>query len=206
MAYDLLIKNGKVVDGSGEPSFMADVAVKQGKIVGVGKFNDSAKRTIDAEGRVVAPGFIDHHTHYDPQAMWDPLCGSTAHNGNTSVIVGQCGLVLAPVRPGDQEWYLDMFATMEDIPRSALTNGVKFGWESVGDYLNALGQNRGVNAGALIGHSGVRRYVMGEAAQERVATPEEIEGTPYLTFPLSRGKGLSAAAGLAALHSPFSST
>ncbi len=175
MAYDLLIKNGKVVDGSGEPSFMADVAVKQGKIVGVGKFNESAKRTIDAEGRVVAPGFIDHHTHYDPQAMWDPLCGSTAHNGNTSVIVGQCGLVLAPVRPGDEEWYLDMFATMEDIPRSALTNGVKFGWESVGDYLNALGQNRGVNAGALIGHSGVRRYVMGEAAQERVATPEEIE-------------------------------
>ena len=100
MAYDLLIKNGRVVDGSGEPSFYADVAVKNGKIVGVGKFNESATRTINADGRVVAPGFIDHHTHYDPQAIWDPLCNSTVQNGNTSVIVGQCGLVLAPCTAG----------------------------------------------------------------------------------------------------------
>ena len=175
MAYDLLIKNGRVVDGSGEPSFYADVAVKNGKIVGVGKFNESATRTINADGRVVAPGFIDHHTHYDPQAIWDPLCNSTVQNGNTSVIVGQCGLVLAPARPGDQDWYLDMFHQMEAIPQSALQNGVDFSWESVAEYLDALGQKRGINAGALIGHSGVRRYVMGEAAHEREATPEEIE-------------------------------
>ena len=175
MAYDLLIKNGRVVDGSGEPSFYADVALKNGKIVGVGKFSESAARTINADGRAVAPGFIDHHTHYDTQAMWDPLCSSTAQNGNTSIIVGQCGLVLAPARPGDHDWYLDMFHYMEDIPLGALRNGVNFTWESVGGYLDALGQKRGVNAGALIGHSGVRRYVMGEAAQERTATPEEIE-------------------------------
>lgn len=175
MAYDLLIKNGRVVDGSGEPSFYADVAVKNGRIVGVGKINGSATRIIDAEGRAVAPGFIDHHTHYDPQALWDPLCGSTAHNGNTSVIVGQCGTVLAPARPGDGDWYLGLFHTMEDIPLNAMRKGVDFAWESIPDYLEALGRNRGVNAGVLVGHSGVRRYVLGEAAQERSATPEEIE-------------------------------
>ncbi len=175
MAYDLLIKNGRVVDGSGGPSFAADVAVKDGKIVGVGKFNETATRTINADGRVVAPGFIDHHTHYDPQAMWDPLCASTAQNGNTSVIVGQCGLVLAPTRPGDGDWYLQMFYNMENIPLTSMRNGVDFSWGSIGEYLNALGKNRGINAGAFIGHSGVRRYVMGEAAQERTATPEEIE-------------------------------
>ena len=175
LAYDLLIKNGRVVDGSGEPSFSADVAVKNGKIVGVGKFSESATRTIDADGRVVAPGFIDHHTHYDPQAMWDPLCSFTAQNGNTSVIVGQCGLVLAPVRPDAQDWYLELFYNMEAIPLTAMRNGVNFTWESIPEYLNALGRRRAINAGALIGHSGVRRYVMGEAAQQRTATPEEIE-------------------------------
>ena len=175
MAYDLLIKNGRVVDGSGEPSFNADVAVKGGKIVGVGKFNESATRTINADGRVVSPGFIDHHTHYDPQAIWDPLCSFTAQNGNTSVIVGQCGLVLAPVRPLDKDWYLEMFNKMEAIPMSVLRNGVDFTWQSIAGYLDALGRKRGVNVGALIGHSGVRRYVMGEEAHERAATQEEIE-------------------------------
>ena len=175
MAYDLLIKNGRVVDGTGAPSFYADVAVRAGKIVGVGKFNESAKRVIDADGRVVAPGFIDHHTHYDPQAIWDPPCSSTAQNGNTTVIVGQCGLVLAPVKPGDHDWYLEMFHNMEDIPLSTTKAGINFTWESIGGYLDALGKKRGVNAGAFIGHSGVRRYVMGEAAQERIATAEEID-------------------------------
>ena len=175
MAYDLLIRNGLVVDGSGEPSFHADVAVKNGKIAGVGKFNESATRTINADGRVVAPGFIDHHTHYDPQTIWDPLCSFTVQNGNTSVIVGQCGLVLAPARPEDRDWYLEMFYKMEAIPLTTMRNGVNFTWGSIGGYLDALGKNRGVNAGAFVGHSGVRRYVMGEAAQERTATPEEIE-------------------------------
>jgi len=176
MAYDLLIKNGRVVDGSGGPSFQADVAVHQGKIVGVGKFNASATRIIDAEGRAVAPGFIDHHTHYDPQALWDPLCSYTVQNGNTSVIVGQCGQVLAPARPGDHDWYLEFFAAAETIPLSAIHQGVNFTWESIAGYLDALGQRRGINVGALIGHSGVRRYVMGEASSQRAeATPEELE-------------------------------
>jgi N-acyl-D-amino-acid deacylase len=135
MAYDLLIKNGRVVDGSGGPSFQADVAVHQGKIVGVGKFNASATRIIDAEGRAVAPGFIDHHTHYDPQAVWDPLCSSSVQNGHTMVIVGQCGQVIAPTRPGDGAWYLEFFADAEAIPLSTIKAGVDVTWESVGEYL-----------------------------------------------------------------------
>jgi N-acyl-D-aspartate/D-glutamate deacylase len=181
MAYDLLIKNGRVVDGSGGPSFAADVAVHHGKIVGVGKFNESATRIIDAEGRAVAPGFIDHHTHYDPQALWDPLCSYTVQNGNTSVIVGQCGQVLAPARPGDHDWYLEFFAAAETIPLSAIHQGVNFTWESIAGYLDALGQRRGINVGALIGHSGIRRYVMGEASSQRAeATPEELETMRHL--------------------------
>jgi N-acyl-D-amino-acid deacylase len=101
MMLDLLIKNGRVVDGSGQAAFYADVAVQDGKIVGVGKCNEAARHTINADGRVVAPGFIDHHTHFDSQAMWDPIVNSTSLNGNTSIIVGQCGAVIAPVRPGD---------------------------------------------------------------------------------------------------------
>src|SRR5438445_602815 len=175
MPFDLLIKNGRVVDGSGEPAFQADVAVKDGRIVGVGKYNGaSAERTINAEGRVVAPGFIDHHAHFDPQAVWDPYCGSWVHNGHTTVIVGQCGQVIAPVRPGDGEWYLEFFSDAEQIPLPVLKAGVDVTWESVGDYLNALGKKRGINVGTLIGHSGIRRYVMGEAAAEREATQAEM--------------------------------
>src|SRR5918997_4607854 len=176
MTYDLLIRNGRVVDGSGEPAFQADVAVQDGKIVGVGKSNGSAaKRTIDAAGRVVAPGFIDHHTHFDPQAVWDPYCGSWVHNGHTTVIVGQCGQVIAPTRPGDGEWYLEFFSDAEQIPLPVLKAGVDVTWESVGDYLDALGKKRGINVGTLVGHSGIRRYVMGEASSERAeATPEEL--------------------------------
>src|SRR2546430_15347803 len=176
MAYDLLIKNGRVVDGTGELGFIADVAVQDGKIVGVGKYaGAAAKRTIDAAGRAVAPGFIDHHTHYDPQAVWDPLCSSSVQNGHTMVIVGQCGQVIAPTRPGDGAWYLEFFADAEAIPLSTIKAGVDVTWESVGDYLDALGKKRGINVGTLVGHSGIRRYVMGEASSERAeATPEEL--------------------------------
>jgi len=180
MTYDLLIRNGRVVDGSGEPAFQADVAVHQGRIVGVGKSLGAARRTIDAAGRVVAPGFIDHHTHFDPQAVWDPYCGSSVHNGHTTVVVGQCGQVIAPVRPGDAEWYLEFFAEAEQIPLSVMKAGLDVNWESVGDYMAALGKRRGINVGTLIGHSGVRRYVMGEASAERQATPEELAAMQLL--------------------------
>src|SRR3954452_24572935 len=124
MTYDLLIRNGRVAACSGEPSFQADVAVQGGTIVGVGKSTGAAaKRASDAAGRVVAPGFIDHHTHYDPQAVWDPLCSSSVQNGHTMVIIGQCGQVIAPTRPGDGEWYLEFFADAEAIPLSTIKAG-----------------------------------------------------------------------------------
>jgi len=207
MTYDLLIKNARVVDGSGEPSFRADVAVHQGKIVGVGKYNAAARRTIDADGRVVAPGFIDHHTHFDPQALWDPYCGSSVQNGHTTILVGQCGQVIAPAHPGDHDWYLEFFSEAEAIPMSVLRQGVDFSWESVAEYMNALGQRRGCNVGTLVGHSGVRRYVMGEAASERAeATQDELAAMQQLireamhagalgfsTSPLGRGDPAGAA-------------
>jgi N-acyl-D-aspartate/D-glutamate deacylase len=176
MTYDLLIRNARVVDGSGEPSFHADVAVHQGKIVGVGRYNGAAaKRTIDAAGRVVAPGFIDHHTHFDPQALWDPYCGSSVQNGHTTILVGQCGQVIAPARVGDHDWYLEFFAEAEAIPMSVMRQGIDFTWESVAEYMDALGKRRGCNVGTLVGHSGIRRYVMGEAASERAeATADEL--------------------------------
>jgi N-acyl-D-amino-acid deacylase len=207
MAYDLLIRNGRVVDGSGAPAFHADVAVERGKIVGVGKLSGAAEQVIDAEGRVVAPGFIDHHTHFDPQALWDPYCGSSLLNGHTTVVVGQCGQVIAPARPGDHEWYLEFFSDAEQIPLSVLRRGVEFTWESIAEYMEALGRRRGINVGTLIGHSGIRRYVMGEAASERAqATPEELAAMQRLireamyagalgfsTAPLDRGDPAGAA-------------
>ena len=107
--------------------------------------------------------------------MWDPIVNSTSLNGNTSIIVGQCGAVIAPTRPGDGGCYLQMFDKMEGIPLKSQRAGVDFGWESVPEYLDAIGRRRGINVGAFVGHSGVRRYVMGEACQEREATPNEIE-------------------------------
>src|ERR1051326_6650915 len=173
MTYDLLIRNARVVDGSGEPSFQADVAVHQGKIAGVGKIHAAAIRTIDAAGRVVAPGFIDHHTHFDPQALWDPYCGSSVQNGHTTILVGQCGQVIAPTRPGDGDWYLKFFADAEAIPLPVLEKGVNFTWESVAEYMDALGQRRGGTVGTLVAHPGLRRYVMGDAASARAeAAPE----------------------------------
>ena len=207
MTYDLLIKNARVVDGSGEPSFHADVAVHQGKIAGVGRTSGAARRTIDAGGRVVAPGFIDHHTHFDPQALWDPYCGSSVQNGHTTVLVGQCGQVIAPARPNDHDWYLEFFSEAEAIPLSVLRQGVNFTWESVAEYMDALGRRRGCNVGTLVGHSGIRRYVMGAAASEKAeATSGELASMQKLlregmlagalgfsTSPLGRGDPAGAA-------------
>src|SRR5689334_4831301 len=207
MTYDLLIKNARVVDGSGEPSFHADVAVHQGRIAGVGKTSAAAKRTIDAGGRVVAPGFIDHHTHFDPQALWDPYCGSSVQNGHTTILVGQCGQVIAPARPNDHDWYLEFFSEAEAIPMNVLREGVNFTWESVAEYMDALGKRRGCNVGTLVGHSGIRRYVMGEAASEKAeATADELTAMQRLlregiqagalgfsTSPLGRGDPAGAA-------------
>ena len=174
--YDLLIKNGRVADGSGMPSFVADVGVSDGKVVDVGRLSGSAKRTIDASDRVVAPGFIDNHCHFDAQVTWDPLCTYSPQHGVTTVIFGNCSLTLAPTKPDDREALAMMLSRVEAIPMESLQEGIPWEWTTFGEYLDFIDQRLGVNAGALVGHSAVRRWVMGEEAYEREqATPQEME-------------------------------
>jgi N-acyl-D-aspartate/D-glutamate deacylase len=174
MAYDLLIKNGRVVDGSGGPSFRGDVAVKDGKIVEIGKLSGSAGRTIDADGLVVAPGFIDNHCHYDAQVTWDPLCTYSCDHGATSVVFGNCSLSLAPVKKGKQDRLSEFLSYVEAIPMEVLRT-LEFTWESFPEYLDQMDRNLGVNVGNLIGHTAVRYYVMDEDCQKRTATDDEIK-------------------------------
>src|SRR5258705_13656854 len=144
MPYDLLIKNGRVVDGSGTPAFRGDVGVRNGKIVEIGKLCGAAARTIDAEGLVVAPGFIDNHCHYDAQVTWDPLCTFSCYHGATTVIIGNCSLSLAPVRAGSQKRLAEFLSYVEAIPLEALKT-VDVTWESVGEYMATLDRRLGVN-------------------------------------------------------------
>src|SRR6266403_1067092 len=174
MAYDLLIKNGRIVDGSGMPAFRGDVGVKDGKIVELGKLSGPAKRTIDAEGRVVAPGFVDNHCHYDAQVTWDPLCSFSPDHGATTVMFGNCSLALAPIRPGTAKRVAEFLSYVEAIPMDVL-NTVEVDWETIPQYMDRLDQHLGVNVGNLIGHSTVRYYVMGDESQKRAATDDEIK-------------------------------
>src|SRR5215471_18709345 len=146
MAYDLLIKNGLIVDGSGMPSFRGDVGVKDGKIVELGKLSGPANRTIDAGGRVVAPGFVDNHCHYDAQVTWDPLCSFSPDHGCTTVMFGNCSLALAPVRRGTEKRVAEFLSYVEAIPMEVL-NTVEVDWETIPQYMERLDQHLGVNVG-----------------------------------------------------------
>src|SRR5499427_670266 len=174
MGYDLLIKNGRVIDGSGMPAFRGDVGVEKGKIVEMGKLSGSAKETIDAAGRVVSPGFVDNHCHFDAQVTWDPLCTFSPQHGATTVLFGNCSLALAPVRPGTAKRVAEFLSYVEAIPMDVL-NTVEVDWETIPQYMDRLDQNLGVNVGNLIGHSTVRYYVMGDESQKRAATDDEIK-------------------------------
>jgi N-acyl-D-aspartate/D-glutamate deacylase len=173
MAYDLLIKNGLIVDGSGMPSFHGDIAVKDGKITDIGKLSGAAGQTVDAGGQAVAPGFIDNHCHYDAQVTWDPLCSFSCDHGATSVIIGNCSLALAPVRRGQEKRMAEFLSYVEAIPMEVL-NTVEVEWETIPQYMDHLDRHLGVNVGNLIGHTTVRYYVMGDECQSRTATDGEI--------------------------------
>jgi N-acyl-D-amino-acid deacylase len=171
---DILIKNARIVDGSGMPSFVGDVAVAGGKIADVGRIKSAGRRTIDADGLALAPGFIDFHTHLDAQLLWDPIATSSCWHGITTVIPGNCGLTLAPSRPQDREGILDSFVRVEAMPLKVLKQAVRWEWETFSEYLNRLDGRIGVNVASLVGHCALRQYVMGEASCERAATAEEI--------------------------------
>ncbi len=173
MAYDLLVKNRRLIDGSGMPAFQGDVAVRNGKIVELGKLSGPATRVINADGLVVSPGFVDNHCHYDAQVTWDPLCSFSCFHGATTVVIGNCSLALAPVRPGTQERVSEFLSRVEAIPMEVLRT-VDFSWETTAQYMDALEHRVGVNVGTLIGHSAVRYYVMGDECQGREASEDEI--------------------------------
>ncbi|HVN91139.1 MAG TPA: amidohydrolase family protein [Candidatus Binataceae bacterium] len=172
--HDLLIRNGTVIDGTGKARFQGDVAVRDGKIVEVGKATESAKREINADGLVVSPGFIDPHTHYDGQICWDPTISASSWHGVTTVIMGNCGVGLAPCRPEDREIATWDLVNVEGIPFDVLKKGVTWDWESFPEYMDAA-DRRGsiINLACLAPLTPFRHYVMGEASMERAATPEE---------------------------------
>lgn len=176
MTFDLLVRNAQVIDGTGAPAFPGDVAVQGGKIVEVGKVTGGAKRVIDARGQVLAPGFIDIHTHLDAQLLWDPLASSSCWHGITTAVLGNCSFGIAPCRPKDRHYLLHTLERVEGMSLKALEAGVDWSWETYPQYMDRIGQRLGMNIAALVGHSAVRQYVMGEAAAERAATADEITG------------------------------
>jgi N-acyl-D-aspartate/D-glutamate deacylase len=174
MAFDLVIRGGRVVDGSGMPGFQADVAVQDGRIARIGRVRDAAKRVIDADGAVVTPGFIDVHTHYDVQLDWDPIASPSCFHGVTTVLTGNCGFTLAPSKPEDVPWLAAMLSRVEGMSKEALAAGFRFQGGSFADFWKRHEGKLGVNASGYVGHSALRRFVMGDDASERQATPDEI--------------------------------
>jgi N-acyl-D-aspartate/D-glutamate deacylase len=175
MTYDLLIKNGTIVDGTGKARYAGNVAIKDGRIAAVGDVDGDATRVIDAKGHIVAPGFIDCHTHYDAQMFWDSTIDPATWHGITTVVVGNCGFTLAPVRPDDTAYALALFSATEEVPLDVLEENLPLAWESFPEYLDVVEKVPcGVNVLTQFGHAAVRRYVMGEESLGRPATKPEI--------------------------------
>lgn len=171
----LAIRNAEIVDGSGAPAFHGDLGLQGDRIVAVGRVDGSARIEIDARGKALAPGFIDIHTHYDPQLCWDRRASPTPEHGVTSLVMGNCSISLSPVRPADRARAIHLFGSVEDMEGRLLEAIVPFSWEGVPEYLGYLRQGLGPNVASLVGHSMIRLYVMGAAAQERAATGDELE-------------------------------
>jgi len=173
--FDVLIKGGTVIDGSGAPGHAADVAIQDGRIAAIGPaLAGEARRTIDAKGRVVAPGFIDPHTHFDVQLLWDGAAKPALAHGITSIVPGNCSLSLAPLKAPDRKALIGMFQQIEELPPEAFTQAFEWTWEDFAGYRAALEPNLSINVAPLVGHSVIRLWVMGAESQQRAATPAEI--------------------------------
>ena len=180
--YDLIIRGGTVIDGTGGKRFVADVAVKGGRIAKVGQISEQATKEIDATGKLVTPGWVDIHTHYDGQATWDPLLAPSSWHGVTTVVMGNCGVGFAPVKPADRAFLIELMEGVEDIPGAALSEGINWQWESFPEYLDALETfPRAIDVAAQVPHGAVRAYVMGERCNTDYApTREEVDAMAAL--------------------------
>ncbi len=166
--HDLVITNGTLVDGTGAAPVRADVAIDGDRVVAVGQVDGEARRTIDADGCIVTPGFVDIHTHLDAQLAWDPMGSSSCWHGVTSVVLGNCGVTFAPCKPGDREELAEMMESVEDIPADSIMEGLAWDWSSYGEYLDAVERwPKGINVGGMVGHCAVRVHAMGERSLER---------------------------------------
>jgi len=175
MTHDLVIRGGLIADGTGAPARRGDLAVANGRIARVGVVRERGRQEIDAGGLAVVPGFIDPHTHYDAQLTWDPSASCSSWHGVTTVVIGNCGFTIAPCRPGDRVTLMRMLQYVEGMSLEAMEKGIRWDFEAFGEYLDAL-DRRGlrVNVAALVGHSAIRQYVMGDAAWERAASDDEL--------------------------------
>ncbi len=175
MSYDLVVRNGTVIDGSGNPRIRADIGVSGGKIAAIGRIRERGADEVDAEGHFVTPGFIDGHTHLDAQVCWDPLGTCSSWHGVTSVVMANCGFTIAPTRSSERQLALRSLERAEDISAEVLAAGVDWTWETYAEYLSVVdGPPKGINFAGFVGHSALRPYVMGEAAFERAATDDEL--------------------------------
>ena len=174
--HDMVIRSGSVIDGTGREAFTADVAIKDGLIVEVGKVSGAGQREVDADGALVTPGFVDIHTHYDGQATWSNRMSPSSHHGVTSVVMGNCGVGFAPVRPTDHDLLIELMEGVEDIPGVALSEGLSWEWESFPDYLDYLSKRQfDMDIGAQLPHAALRVYVMGQRGADREpATAEDV--------------------------------
>ncbi|HSK31748.1 MAG TPA: amidohydrolase family protein [Candidatus Limnocylindria bacterium] len=173
--FDLILKGGRIYDGSGLPSFNGDIAISDGRIKEIGRINAAADQMLDISGLAVAPGIIDFHTHFDAQLWWDPLASSSNEHGVTSVVMGNCGLTLAPCKPESRDALIGTFVRVEDMPRQSLQSGIPWEWTTHGEFLDALARKPlGLNVATLVGNCAVRQYAMGEASVEREANDAEI--------------------------------
>jgi N-acyl-D-amino-acid deacylase len=198
---DLLIKSGTVVDGSGANRFAGDVGISAGRIVAIGRISDSARRVIDADGLIVAPGFIDGHTHMDAQVMWDALGTCSCYHGVTSVVMSNCGFTLAPCKPADREWYANCLSYVEDIPTAAMAAGMDWTWETFPEYMAAVERRpKGLNYGMYVGHSALRMYVMGRRALTDKASDEEIRAITKLVQEALRAGAVGVSTSLTHTH------
>lgn len=198
--HDLVIRDATIVDGTGRPPRRGDIAVADGVIVALGTVDGLATRTVEAEGRLVTPGFVDIHTHLDAQISWDPLGTSSCFHGVTSAVIGNCGVTFAPCRPADRQGLAEMMESVEDIPADAIMGGLSWEWETYGQYLTDLDSKpKGINIGGMIGHSALRRYVMGDRATQ-VPTDADIAAMVELVEEAMSAGALGLSSSRTVLH------